>query len=327
MTINRRTLLQGAGSAAALALTFPLMRPATAAPLASSPQATGQVPGIYRTKVGGMELTAILDGGMELGLDLFSGMPLPEAKNLQNQAFVADGAIKAYVNSFVVRTASGKLILIDTGAGAMAPTTGKLLQNLAAAGYQPGDFSAVYLTHGHIDHVSGLIDAGGKAVFPQASVRLTDVELQYWFDDEAEAKAPAGAKPLFAVARKALTPYKTAGRLETFKAGADLGQGITSVPLPGHTPGHCGFRLNDGAEQLIIWGDIIHAPVLQFAHPEWSIAFDVDAAKALETRNKILTEIAVDRIRIAGMHLGFPGLGHAAKSGTGYDFVPQMWEL
>lgn len=330
MSMNRRTLLQGAGSAAALALTLPISGQAYAASAIKgsvASRSTGQVPGIYRSKIGQMEITAILDGGMEFALELFPNLPLDAVEAIEKKAFVAPGPIKAYVNTFVVRTAAGKLVLIDTGAGGMAPTTGKLLQNLKAAGYNPEDFSAIYLTHAHIDHVSGLIDKTGKAVFSNASIRLCDVELQYWFDDGTKAKAPQGAQMLFDAARQCLGPYRKSGHIETFKAGDDLGSGISAVNLAGHTPGHCGFRLSDGAEQLLIWGDIVHAPVLQFSHPEYSIAFDVDAAKALETRNKILAEIAADRVRIAGMHLGFPGLGHVAKATTGYDFVPQVWEI
>ena len=164
-------------------------------------------------------------------------------------------------------------------------------------------------------------------VFPKAQLRLNETELQFWYDDTALAKAPEGAKGLFAAARKALTPYKEAERVATFKGGADLGQGISTINLAGHTPGHSGFRIADGKEQLVIWGDIVHAPVLQFAHPDWSIAFDTDAAQAAETRAKIFDEMATDRVRVAGMHLVFPALGHVSKAGTGYAYTPQIWEL
>jgi hypothetical protein len=34
---------------------------------------------------------------------------------------------------------------------------------------------------------------------------------------------------------------------------------------------------------------------------------------------------ATDRMLIAGTHIGFPGVGHVAKAGTGYAFVPLSW--
>ncbi len=70
----------------------------------------------------------------------------------------------------------------------------------------------------------------------------------------------------------------------------------------------------------------MHAPALQFSHPEWSIAFDVDQDKARETRAKIFDQANADRLRVAGMHLLFPGLGHVVKEGSGYDFVPSQWD-
>ena len=330
MSINRRKLLQGAGAVTAIAATLPLSRIASASPTVSaiSPVRTGQVPGIYRTKVGSMEITSILDGGMELGLGLFLKATPDEAEKLQREAFVTPGPVRAYVNAFVINTGS-KIILVDSGGGSMmGPTLGRLQQNLFAAGFRPSDINEILLTHAHIDHVSGLVNAAGLPVFPQAQVRINDIELQYWYDDEIMGKALKETQPLFRGARRALDPYKNASLIQTFKMGADLGNGITTVDLSGHTPGHTGFRFSDGADQLLIWGDIVHAPVLQFAHTDWAIAFDVDAAKATETRKKILDQVSTDRIRIAGMHLSFPAIGHAAKAGRRkYEFVPQVWEV
>jgi hypothetical protein len=77
---------------------------------------------------------------------------------------------------------------------------------------------------------------------------------------------------------------------------------------------------------LLIWGDLVHAPALQFSHPQWSPAFDVDMEKARATREKLFDQVSADRLRVAGMHLLFPGVGHLAKEGSGYDFVPSQWD-
>ena len=329
MTLNRRMLLQGTAAALSTAALATISRPAVAKmmPYPTSPAPEGQVAGIYRTHIGEMTVTTVLDGGMDLGLALFAPVPEDTLKAQQVKLFQPPGPVKAYVNTFVIHTRD-KLILVDSGYGtAGGETLGKLQQNLTAAGYKPQDITDIYLTHAHIDHVSGLTDAQGKPVFANAQIQLAEAELQFWFDDEKRSKAPEGMQGLFKAARTALTPYKDSGRVKTFKPGAALSSGITSVDLAGHTPGHCGFRVSSGTDQLLIWGDIVHAPALQFAHPDWSIAFDTDKSQALAARTKILDEVATDRIRIAGMHLGFPGLGNVAKAGTGYDFVPQMWEI
>lgn len=332
MSFNRRDFLQSMGAAAgvtALSTGFPLLagtaQAASTAP--SRPPMGRQVPGLYRTRVGDLTVTAVLDGGMEFSGDLFPKTSPEDIRAAQRRFYQSEGPVKAYLNSFVVQTGR-KTILIDSGYGtAGGETVGKLLDNLDAAGIRPADITDVYLTHAHPDHVNGLIDAKGHRIFERASVRLAADELQYWFDDAAHAAAPEGKKGLFTAARQALTPYRETGQIETFARSEDLGQGVHVVDLPGHTPGHSGFRLTSGKDQLLIWGDVIHAPVLQFAHPEWNIAFDTDAAQAARVRDKILAEAAADRIRIAGMHLVFPALGHVAPASTGYDFYPQMWEV
>ena len=34
---------------------------------------------------------------------------------------------------------------------------------------------------------------------------------------------------------------------------------------------------------------------------------------------------ATDRLLVAGMHIAFPGVGHVARAGTGYAWVPMAW--
>ena len=60
--------------------------------------------------------------------------------------------------SIMVETDEGKRVLVDTGASATV-----FSHNLALLGYKPGDIDAVFISHGHYDHMGGLvsmIDAG-----------------------------------------------------------------------------------------------------------------------------------------------------------------------
>ena len=45
-----------------------------------------------------------------------------------------------------------------------------------------------------------------------------------------------------------------------------------------------------------------------------------------DDRAKVFDQAANDRLRVAGMHLCFPAIGHVAKRQQGYEFIEQMWE-
>lgn len=321
--MDRRNFIVGTGIAAAgvalaPALTIPSVQ-------AAAPQGTKQAPGYYRTKVGSIEIVSLSDGGMTLGDELMLKTdPATLAAAKEKYYIKAGKEFPAYVNGYVINTGK-KVTLVDTGAKGFAPTLGNLLSNLNESGISSEQVDEVVLTHAHPDHTNGLLNDAGARAYARAKVRLSEDELNFWFSDEQMAKY-ADKKMMFDLARKNLGPYKEAGQIETFKLGADLGGGIHSLSLSGHTPGHSGFRISDGKEQFLIWADLVHVPAVQFEHPDASIAFDIDPDTARATRNKIFSEVAADRLRVAGMHLAFPGIGHVAKSGNGYAFVPQMWE-
>jgi glyoxylase-like metal-dependent hydrolase (beta-lactamase superfamily II) len=318
MHSTRRKFLGLATSAAVLAGSVPLA-------LARAPL-TGVLTPSYRLKVGDFEVTALADGYIDLPQNLFSSADKSEVGKLLESAYRDSGApIRTSVNAFVVNTGE-QLILIDCGTiQGFSPTLAKLPERLEALGFKPEQFDVVLLTHMHPDHVGAATVKEGTARFTKAELVVSEPEWKFWSDESIAAKAPKEVKPFFKIATDAGKAYGKAVRF--FDKDGEVLKGITSVALPGHTPGHTGFILTSGKESLLVWGDIVHSPALQFAHPEWSIAFDVDQTQAAATRRAIFDRAAADKLLVAGMHLDFPAFGHVTRSGGAYDFTPAFWRL
>jgi glyoxylase-like metal-dependent hydrolase (beta-lactamase superfamily II) len=121
------------------------------------------------------------------------------------------------------------------------------------------------------------------------------------------------------MARKGFATHS--GRTTIANPGAEVVPGITMVALPGHTPGHVGYRI-DGSDPLLIWGDVVHLPALQMARPDWYFVFDVDPETAVATRRRILDEVATDGIRVTGAHVPFPGFARIERAGGAYLYRP-----
>lgn len=312
----RRWLLAG------LTATLPLL--ASSPALAGAVKAGTQVPGYYRMMVGELELTALFDGLFALDVALLKNAAPEKVAELLAAQLKAGPQVQTAVNAYLVNT--GKhLVLVDTGAAtAFGPTLGMVLQNLKAAGYAPEQVDAVLLTHLHADHAAGLLGANGKPAFPNATVHAAKADADFWLPPEALAKADEGAKPFFQMAQASTAPYIAAGKWKVFGDDAEIVPGITAQLLPGHTPGHSGFLLSSGNAKLLIWGDIIHNAATQFANPEIAIEFDVDPARAVETRKAVLAAAADEGLPVAGAHLPFPGIGKVRVAGPGsYEWIAQ----
>jgi glyoxylase-like metal-dependent hydrolase (beta-lactamase superfamily II) len=227
------------------------------------------------------------------------------------------------VNAFVIDTGS-KVYIVDAGTGAtLGPTLGRLESNVAAAGYQPSAVAALITTHLHPDHIGGSFK-DGKPVFDKAEFIVSDTDRAFWSDAGNRSQAPDEAKVFFDIATGSLKAY--GDRVRTVSGEKEVLPGITAVPLPGHTPGHTGYRIVSGGDTLLIWGDIVHAIPLQLPNPDVTLSFDVDQPLAAKTRKALLEQVVADRVLVAGAHIPFPGIGHIEKAQNGYRFAPATWE-
>lgn len=287
-------------------------------------KATIQPPGLYHLGIGDIVVTAVNDGTYQADFGMIINVDHQECERIERAACRVVPP-RMTMNAFLLQLGD-RLAMIDTGwGGSQGPMMGMVPRNLAAMGVDPADIDSVLLTHLHPDHMNGLIDGRGRAVYPRAELVINEVELNFFLDDDAPTRAPEPARGFFAEARAAIAPYRD--RIRTVRDGAAALPGVTGLTLPGHTPGHTAWIVESGGDSVLIWGDIVHMPALQLAAPAAGTVLDIDPDLGVKSRRRVLDMVAADKRRVAGIHMDFPTFGHIVRAGAGYTFVPEVWKL
>jgi glyoxylase-like metal-dependent hydrolase (beta-lactamase superfamily II) len=205
------------------------------------------------------------------------------------------------VQAFFVEI-SGQWVLIDSGSSnAWRGTTGRLYEALTEAGIARDAITAVAITHCHVDHINGLVMPSGEVAFPNAS----------------RIFVPSAEHTLFK-AETRLSPVFSA--LRPLQDGDTIVESITAMATHGHEVGHTSYWIASRNEKLLVWGDIVHKPELQFDDPAIAWEFDTDQIAARQTRQRVFELVAREQVPVAGAHLDFPGIGLVGAEGTGYRF-------
>ena len=271
---------------------------------------------ISQTSVGNFKVTALRDGELSLPSEVL--MNLSDEQSQQIKADENSKLATSNVNAYLIQ-AEGKNLLIDSGCRDLfGPTCGFLQDALKEAELEPNEITDIFLTHLHPDHVAGAINAEGSAVFENASFKVIDLEYNFWTSDTF-TDTEVNGNDWAGLARAALNAYKD--KIETISFGKDIIPGVTSVSIPGHTPGHSGFRVDEGNETLIQMGDILHVPNLQLENPSISTVFDVDSEEALKSRKELLDMVSTDKILCTSGHMIQPKFGYIEKSGASYKIA------
>ncbi len=318
MSMTRRNFLFTAAAAPAVA--------AVPAPVAASKTIEKPFQGTYRFTVGDATVTALLDGYLDAAPAMIPGFDEANVSAAleKSQQKLYPGGVRIPVNAFLVEV-GGRRVLIDAGTSSfLGETLGDLNKALNAINVSADSIDMVALTHIHPDHSGGLIDAKGQAVFANAQIAVGQTEYGFWHDDAIMASVPESSRGFFQIARNTVAPY--ADRMILHNGEQDILPGLTSLPLPGHTPGHAGYLLQSSNEQLLFWGDLVHMTALQFDNPNLTIAFDTDAAQTVDTRLGMFDRAVADNLLVTGSHLDFPGLGKVRKSADGYAYQPAPWQ-
>lgn len=318
MASSRRQFIRtGLGLAAAAALP---MGAGCAALRSPAPVASSVAPGAFRARIGAATVTAVSDGtaSSPLAEGFVRNATLPQVQQALRDAGLPTDRLTIPFTAFVVEH-DGRRVLMDAGNGQFgAPTAGRLLANLGAAGIDPRSIDTVLISHFHGDHINGLRDRDGALAFPAARLMVPAPEWDFWTDDARRAAAP-GAPGGDAV-RRVFAPI--ADSVVRFQPGGELVAGIRSIAAYGHTPGHTAFSITSQEQTFAYLGDLTNIAALFVRNPDWAVRFDMDAEAARQTRRRLLEAAAAGDWIVGGYHLPAPGLGRIVRRGSGYDFLP-----
>jgi glyoxylase-like metal-dependent hydrolase (beta-lactamase superfamily II) len=278
--------------------------------------------GYYPFRLGQSHCFSLYDGSLDYKLESMvkNASPAEVAAALQAHGLPTDVIVTPYAYLYV--KTSKHTILVDMGAGDLAPETGKLIENLCAAGASPEEIDSVFITHAHPDHVGGALNKAGEPTFPNAEYFIAKAEWDFWFSEEAMLRP---GKWFTDYARQALTPL--AGKMTLLEREEEVLPGVSVLFAPGHTPGHMVVSIASDGERLLYTGDAVLVP-LHLEHPDWLPVYDILPEPAAASKQRIFDLAASTGSWVLGQHFPpFPNLGHIIKREVGWEWQPdpQNW--
>jgi glyoxylase-like metal-dependent hydrolase (beta-lactamase superfamily II) len=272
-------------------------------------------------KIGGYEAVALKDGDLQEpndGKSFLVGQPTAEVAETLESGGLPGDHFEFSIEPLLVH-AGNRVLLFDTGAGSFfGDIAGKLPGSLAAAHEDPAKVTDIFISHAHGDHIGGLVTPAGALAFPNATIHMSAPEWK-WLSgmtpDFAKNFGISGVTAFVSAIRPKVVP---------FEPGAHVLPGIVdAVPIKGHTPGHCAYRIGSGSNTLLVFGDALHSSIVSVRKPEWHISFDADQPTGAASRVALVSQSAASGQRLYAEHFPFPGVGKIIKDKSGYTWLPE----
>ncbi len=194
----------------------------------------------------------------------------------------------------VIRLPSGKVILIDNGAGT------KQLKRLSYYRFfdlkdvhdelrkiniQPNDVSDVILTHLHFDH------CGYSTIYQGGDLAPSFPEATYWVSRE-QYNSMYAPHPLEAGSYYLdnIQAIEKEGLLSIIETDTRICDNIELRIFNGHTRGQLVPYISNNEQQIVYAGDVI--PLAASVSLEWISAYDIEPLISYEEKKRLLDEAA-----------------------------------
>ncbi len=265
-----------------------------------------------KVTIGNVEITSLSDGALEF--DPCNFFPSIPAENWQpyEEHLTSEHKVRFNLGSFLIRS-DGRTILVDTGLGpkpvdAPDPGWGELLNDFKANGVRPDEIDMVVMTHLHRDHIGWNVLPRGRKyepVFPKA---------RYWMSakDWEASHNPQLQEQRFPNAPACVWPLEELGLMELVWGEYSLTRELSTLPTPGHTPGHMSIVISSQGQRGLVLGDAAHNPV-QVHEIDWVSRADIDQGQAVVTRRSLMERLEREGALIAAGHFPAPGFGKLAR--------------
>lgn len=227
------------------------------------------------------------------------------------QDTLEQGQLQLYYGVWVVRS-QGQTILVDTGMGPgphpdRGNRTGNLYEELrpilippdrsANTNVSPSDeVDTVIHTHLHGDHVGwNLRYTGGMPApnFRRARYLVPKLDWEHFTKPEVLEAHPH--------IKTQVMPLQRLRKMDLIEGEHSVTDEVTTLPTPGHTPGHQAVLISSQGEKAMIVGDILHTKAQVF-EPAWTAGVDVDKEMSRRNRESLLDRAENEGYVVAAGH-------------------------
>ncbi|HJP40585.1 MAG: MBL fold metallo-hydrolase [Dehalococcoidia bacterium] len=266
-----------------------------------------------KRKIGSVEIVALVDT-----VQTFQASAVyPEADDALGQFsdyLDADGGVELAFTSFLINDGDA-VILVDTGFG--PENGGQLRAELAEAGVNEAGITTVVFTHLHGDHTGWNVDrADGSPLFPNARYLAPQADWDHF--SSQDPRPPSFVRDIESL--------RGAGRLELIEGETPLSRSVTTLPTPGHTPGHMSMVIASTDRPGFILGDVVLTRI-DSEMPTLTNSFDTDSDLATATRAKVIERLAADASLVGASHIQAPGFGRFHASNNETRWVPARFRV